>query len=378
MNLTLWKEGFLFILLVILASKLMNNLKPIWLSIQNFFEIITPFIIGFAVAYFLNAPCNKIEKKFLKSKSIFVKKHSRGLSILILYAIVIFIITLIISYVFPLIVTNILDFAGLIPSYYNTIIQFIEGLDTEGAIARFDVDVLLAAVTDNFSVQEIISRITMGLGSIGGYALVMTSGIVNTFLSIIISLYTLLYKESLLSILNRIAKAFIKDNSLKTIKYYVHKTNEVFYKFISCQFLDACILGTLATILLSLLGVRYSVTLGIMLGVCNMIPYFGSIFASIVTVIITIFTGGLNLALVTGISLLILQQIDGNIIGPKLMGGALNLNPILIIFSIIVGGAYFGVIGMFLSVPVAAMLKIIMYNLIEIREQKHLKTNEEV
>lgn len=121
----------------------------------------------------------------------------------------------------------------------------------------------------------------------------------------------------------------------------------------------------LSTIILSLLGVKFAVTLGILLGICNMIPYFGSIFASIVTMIITFFTGGLSLAIATIISLLILQQIDGNIIGPRIMGGALNLNPILIILSITVGGAYFGVLGMFLSVPVAAILKILVMNWLE-------------
>lgn len=96
-----------------------------------------------------------------------------------------------------------------------------------------------------------------------------------------------------------------------------------------------------------------------------MIPYFGSIFASVLTAIITFFTGGLSLAITTIIVLLILQQIDGNIIGPRIMGGALNMNPILIIVSITIGGAYFGILGMFLAVPVAAILKIMTMNWLE-------------
>lgn len=110
------------------------------------------------------------------------------------------------------------------------------------------------------------------------------------------------------------------------------------------------------------MNVRFSVTLGILLGICNMIPYFGSIFASVVTAIISFFTGGLSHAVSVLVALIILQQIDGNIIGPRIMSGALNLNPIIIIISISVGGAYFGIIGMFLAVPIAAILKIIVMN----------------
>ena len=119
-------------------------------------------------------------------------------------------------------------------------------------------------------------------------------------------------------------------------------------------------IGVSSTILLSILNVKFAVTLGILLGICNMIPYFGSIFASIVAGVITLFTGGVTQAITVLLVLLILQQIDGNIIGPRIMGDALNVNPILIIVSITIGGAYFGVLGMFLAVPVAAIIKIIV------------------
>ncbi|MDN5810796.1 MAG: AI-2E family transporter, partial [Tetragenococcus koreensis] len=145
--------------------------------------------------------------------------------------------------------------------------------------------------------------------------------------------------------------------------------NTIFYKFISSQFLDACIIGISATVILYLLNVPFALTLGILLGICNMIPYFGSIFASIVTTIITFFSAGFQLALTTLIALLILQQLDGNVIGPRIMSGALNLNPIIIIISITVGGAYFGVLGMFLAVPIAAILKIITINWLDDSEE---------
>ena len=151
----------------------------------------------------------------------------------------------------------------------------------------------------------------------------------------------------------------------KQTKFWLHTTNKVFYKFVTSQFLDACIIAVLSTIVLTVLQVRFALSLGLLLGMANMIPYFGSIFASVVTAVITFFTGGLSQAVVTLISLTVLQQIDGNIIGPRIMAGALNLNPIIIIISITIGGAYFGILGMFLAVPAAAILKIVTMNWLE-------------
>lgn len=326
--------------------------------------------MGIIIAYFLNVPCNLVEKQISKVKYPFIVKRARIISVLAIYLGAILIIMLIFSYIFPIIMKNILEIASDIPFYHYDIIQWVGNLDVSSFKGIFDLKATLESFLSTYSVQDILTQIATGIGSISGYALVMTSRVVNLFLSIIISIYTLLYKELLIATIDRIAKLFIKKRSLEIIKSYLYQTNEIFYKFIFTQFLDAFILGVLATIILALIGVKYAVTLGILLGICNMIPYFGAMFASIATVIITLLTGGATLAIITGISLLILQQIDGNIIGPRLMGGALNMNPILIILSITIGGAYFGVIGMFLSIPIAAILKIIFNNFIEMREKK--------
>jgi predicted PurR-regulated permease PerM len=154
----------------------------------------------------------------------------------------------------------------------------------------------------------------------------------------------------------------MSETVFNSSRRWIQTTNQIFYKFISSQFIDACIVGVSASIVLLLMNVKFAITLGLLLGICNMIPYFGSIFASVVTAIITFFTGGLSHAVSVLFALIVLQQIDGNIIGPRIMSGALNLNPIIIIISITIGGAYLGILGMFLAVPIAAILKIIVTN----------------
>ena len=116
--------------------------------------------------------------------------------------------------------------------------------------------------------------------------------------------------------------------------------------------------------------VKYGILLGFLVGVFNIIPYFGAIFAVILTIIITIFTSGFAKAIAVGIVIVILQQIDANIINPKILGTSLNLSPILVIFAVTVGGSYFGVIGMFLGVPVIAFIKLVVMNFIEYSNKK--------
>lgn len=118
---------------------------------------------------------------------------------------------------------------------------------------------------------------------------------------------------------------------------------------------------------MSILGVKYSILLGIMIGIFNMIPYFGAIIAVIIATIITFITGGGSQAVWMLIIITILQQIDANIINPKIVGESLKISPLLVIMAVTIGGAYFGVLGMFLAVPVVAIIKVLLSDYIEVK-----------
>ena len=105
--------------------------------------------------------------------------------------------------------------------------------------------------------------------------------------------------------------------------------------------------------------------LGFLIGLFNVIPYLGAIVAVLISSIITIFTGGITQALIMLVAVIVLQQIDANIINPKILGTSLEISPILIIFSVTILGAYFGVLGMFLAVPIAAMIKVLLIDFID-------------
>ena len=121
---------------------------------------------------------------------------------------------------------------------------------------------------------------------------------------------------------------------------------------------------------MSILNVKYAVLLGFMIGLANIIPYFGAIIAIVIATIITFFTGGLFQAIWMVVVVTILQQIDANVINPKIVGDSLKISPLLVIFAVTLGGAYFGVTGMFLAVPVVAVLKLIIDDFIEWKSKR--------
>ena len=124
---------------------------------------------------------------------------------------------------------------------------------------------------------------------------------------------------------------------------------------------------------MSILGVKYAVLLGVMIGLFNMIPYFGAIVAVIISALITFITGGFSQAIWMIVIVTILQQIDANIINPKIVGDSLKISPLLVIFAVTVGGAYFNILGMFLAVPIVAVLKVLIGDFIEFKNsQKHI------
>ena len=139
--------------------------------------------------------------------------------------------------------------------------------------------------------------------------------------------------------------------------------------------MDAVIVGILTTVAMLILKVKYAPLLGFIIGLFNMIPYIGAIVAVAFGIIITLITGGFGKALAMAIVVIILQQIDANIINPKIIGSSLKTSPLLVLFSITIGGAYFGILGMFLAVPIAVVIKTILTDFVDSRNK--IKDEEE-
>lgn len=373
-NWNLWLNGLLFFIVLFLLFNILSNMAPLAHSIGHFLQILSPLFFGAIFAYFLNKPVNKLYLLLQRVKSTFIHHHARKLAVFIIYLLFLFFIFFIIYYLFPIVIRNLAEFLRLLPNIYQNISQWMNTNQFQELDNFLNIQASIRYFIDNFTAQDAARYITSGIESLSTFTISLASQVFRLVIGLIISIYLLLYKESILQLIGRIGRISTKEEHLATIKHYLRQTDIIFYKFISTQFIDACIIWILSTLLLAIMhftGVAnnpFAVALGLLIGIGNMIPYFGSIFASIIAMIIAFFTGGLEASILTIFMLIVLQQIDGNIIGPRLMSGALNVNPIIVIISISLGGAYFGVLGMFVAVPVAALLKIIFMEYLEARE----------
>ena len=221
-----------------------------------------------------------------------------------------------------------------------------------------------------FQLEKILAYVMSAIDAV--------TGIFDIFVAVIVSVYILAERVEILATIKRLAEAIFKEKTYKNIGKYFNNSNEIFFKFIASQFLDAVIVGIMVTIAMSIMGIKFAPLLGFLIGLFNMIPYIGAIIAVAVSAIITLITGGLSQAIWMLIVVIILQQIDANIINPKIIGQSLKISPLLVIFAITVGGAYFGILGMFLAVPVIAVVRILIEDYIDYKiTMKKVERREE-
>ena len=370
-NITKWIYWFSLAIAVIIVYKFLDNFTAIGLFISNLIGILMPFIMGALIAYILYIPCKRIEECFKKTKFKFLKKRCRGLSILIVYLIVILILFILINVILPPITNSISDLISHLPEYYNGIIKGLNNLPEES----FWVKINAREIVDNISQIDFAKYLSME--SITSYikgVISVASGIFDIFVTIIISIYVLRDRDKILKFFKKATSSLFKEETYEIISKYFERTNGIFFNFISGQLLDAVIVGVVTTIAMTIMGVKYAALLGFLIGLFNMIPFFGAIVAAGIAIFITICTGGLGQAIWLAVVVIILQQIDANVINPKIIGDKLKLNPILIIFSVTFAGAYFGVLGMFLAVPIVAMLKLIINDYLDYKMEKNKYT----
>ena len=373
-----WLFWFSFAVAAIVVYKTIDSVAEIFVAIRKFFELLKPFLMAFLVAYILHIPCRGIEKKLRATKLKLISKHARGITVLLVYIMVILLIFVSFKFILPSVSSSVMDLANNIPNYYNNAIDFFNNLDEDSLLYKLNVKEYVGMLQDIKIEKEIIKWIN--IENISSYIqgiVGATNLVFDAFVTIVVSVYMLLERSDIKSFLSNLSKAIFDKKTNDTIAKYYNKTNEIFYNFFTSQLIDAFIVGTIVSIVMSLMKVKYGVLLGFLIGLFNIIPYFGAIVAVIIAIVITIFTGGIVKALWVALVVVAFQQIDANIINPRILGTSLDLSPILVIFAVTFGGAYFGPIGMFLGVPVCALLKVLLLDFIKYQNNKKATVENE-
>ena len=350
----------------------------------TFFGLMTPFIYGAALAYVLNPVLNWLEKKvFPKVFGDRVSKRSRrGLGVLLTFLFGCAVVALFLAVLIPQIVESIDNLAQSIYAFLPQAQNFLNDLIAQYGTNEMLVDVLSMLGVDisdpSMALQRLATRsytfLTQVLPNLFGGVMRFTSGLLDVVVGIIIAIYLLLSKEIFYAQVKKLMFAFFPRRVAQATLNLTHDSNAIFCGFISGKILDSAIIGVLCFIGCSILQMPYTVLVSFIVGVTNVIPYFGPFIGAIPSIFIIMIADPLK-SLVFAVFVLILQQLDGNIIGPKILGDSTGLSAFWVIFAVTFFGGLFGFVGMLIGVPTFAVIYALVRNFAEFKlGKKGLKT----
>lgn len=351
-----------------------------WKQTRTYFNKIgaalSPFILAFFIAYFLYPLVKKID---LILKRIFFKerfkKSRRILSVILSYLIVIGSLSLIVIYVTPQIGNSFSDLSTKVPAMYKSIQKY--SLILQEKFPDINVD----SITDTFQkiVPNLISYGTNMAGNLFpalySLSIGIVKGLINLIVAVMVSIYMILDKPILLKNIKRFVYAVLPQKKADSFWRTSKECNDIFGGFVIGKMIDSLIIGIISFICMRIFQFPYALLLSLIVGITNMIPYFGPFIGAIPGVLIYLLTDPL-LALFYAIFILVLQQFDGIYLGPKILGEKTGIRPLWVIFGITLGGAYAGVIGMFLGVPFTAVISFLVEKWVKRRLMKKNLTLE--
>lgn len=351
--------GIVMVLLSAIIFKCIIDIDKTKAWVRQIFTILSPFFLGALIAYILNPMVHAFYQAFDRIfKKLNLKvKHSIHtiICILITYVIVIGFVVLTFLFVVPEITKNIADFINYIPTGYASLIQLLSDLQEQ--FPSLDIAEISKPLTDMMPniisyLQGLAANMVPALYSL---SMSITSWIVNVLITLIVSVYMLYDKKRMMRIAWRLIYAFLPRKYISSCHEILSECNRLFSSFVVGKFIDSLIIGILCFILMTIFRFPYTPLISIIVGVTNMIPYFGPFIGAVPGVLIILFISPVQ-ALGFAFMILCLQQFDGLILGPKILGDSTGMKPLWIIFAITVGGSFAGVIGMFLGVPVVAII----------------------
>lgn len=358
---------------LILFEKVIGNIPVLTTVFSTAFatitSIISPFLIGFGIAYLMNPAICAMERLiFTKMPEMEEKARMvRSSCIMINYVIVIGGILWIVLYLVPELQESLITFIDTLPSSRELtaiILHFFENF--EFIQMDYVTDVLNSLIGNVMSIMENVPNL---FGNIVANLVVVGRLTVNTIMGIFIAFYLLYDKEGFLQYGKRALYALYPEESVTKFLYNGNRTNLIFKNFIVGKAIDSLIIGVIACVGMTLLKAPFPMVLGIIIGITNMIPYFGPFIGGVPVFILTAFTS-IQTAIFVGIFIIVLQQFDGNYLGPKILGNSVDLSPMMIILAVVVGGALAGTLGMFIGVPILATIKLFFTEFINKKHQE--------
>ncbi len=340
--------------------KLVWNYTDVFRVIGEFLSLLTPFFIGFVIAYLLN-PILRISERLVTAATgnRLSRRTGRAIALILTYLFSLFILTVFFSIVIPQIAASIASIAGQVPGWILSLQTLINQLISEYDlynIQNVQPDIWNKVVeTATKLLSTASAMVTNAIPHVLSATMSVTTSLLNVIVGVIISIYLLLSKERFFAQTKKLLSALMPRRVVDKLAEIAHQSNEIFSGFISGKVLDSFIIGLICFAGMTLLRLPYATLISVIVGVTNVIPYFGPFIGALPSILILLLIDPIK-ALWFGIFVLVLQQVDGNIIGPKILGDSTGLSAFWVIFSITVFSSLMGVLGMFIGVPLFAVI----------------------
>ena len=370
----LWNKNYALVvfyalvlaLLYHLGVRILDHFPELGAHLQNLFpwasQVISPLLLGFAIAYLLSPICHFFER-ILSKNALLSKKQSlcQNISILMTFLLlilgVVFLGSLLLSTLtksiqvlrFEDLFQGIEDFASTIEKFYSDLYVRLGNLPIGGEDAKEAVQLLLQKAVVFF--QNMGNSVFSSLGSLAGALSTLVFGI-------IFSLYFLADGQKILSYWARIFRLLFGERRLEKLRRFFIDADRVFAGYLRGQIIDGTIMAVLVSVSLSILQVRYAVVIGVLTGFGNLIPYVGPFIAYGLTTLVCLVYGDFTKLLPALIALFVIQTVDGNVINPRLLSQNIDVHPLVVIIALIIGGSLGGFLGIFLAAPVASLIKL--------------------
>ena len=345
---------------------------------KQFLTVAKPIIYGLAIAYLLNPIVKWIDRRMipllekhcpkLKKK----KQISRGVGIFVSVILMLALITTLLNMMIPELYGSIRDMIFNVPSQMNRFIRELSEMNTENStIGNIVESVMKEATTfvQNWMRTDLLGRINDFMSGLTVGVLNFMREIMNILIGLIVSVYVLFSKEKFSKQSKKITYAIFKPSNANMILHLTIKSNEIFGGFIIGKIIDSAIIGVLCFAGLSILNMPYAMLVSVIVGVTNVIPFFGPYIGAIPSAILILLAEP-KMGIYFIIFIIALQQFDGNVLGPKILGDSTGLSAFWVVFSILIGGGLFGVPGMILGVPTFAVVYYIVGMLVNNKLEK--------
>lgn len=354
------KKGVKTILFLILCAVVLfwgfQNINDVTDGINSFISIISPFILGGAIAFIINVPMKKIEELIFK-KSKMSQKGKRVIAYLITLILLILILALVMFVIIPEIAATIEKLVVQIPPAFNAAREYIEDL--------FDSNAQISEVIEKLNInfesltKELITLLQNSASSLLNISFVVVGGLIGGTFSFIIgfvfSVYLLFQKEKMAGQCKRVIYALLSETKADRTVYIFKMANVTFSKFISGQCLEALILGVLFYIIMKIFAFPYALLISVLVGITALVPIIGPFIGCAVGAFLILIVNPLR-ALVFILVFLIVQQLEGNLIYPRVVGNSIGLPPVWVLVAVTVGGGLFGVGGMLIFIPLCSVI----------------------